>query len=281
MTTTKRAAVVGVFTDRTQAERAIQELERAGFSEKQIGFIRRDGGTDRDRPGKTDDKGASVATGAVSGGVLGGILGAAASLLIPGFGPAIAGGILAATLGGVAIGAAAGGIIGALTKMGVPEEEARYYQGELEAGRMLVTVRTADPQEQRKAMDILRQHGAYDAKTSPGATSANARPEYNPNAASGYDPNARPGYDPNARPEYNPNAAPGYDPNARPGYNPNAAPGYDPNARPRYDPDAGSGYDINARPGTYDPNTPGNPINPFGSPVRRDDNPPPANPLRP
>src|SRR5436853_4493153 len=119
MATTNPSTVVGVFVDRAQVEQAIQALERAGFTDQQIGFV---------RPGEQPtgeartDKGTQVAAGVGGGGVVGGIVGTAAALLIPGLGPAIAGGILAATLGGATIGAIAGGLIGALTNMGVPEE---------------------------------------------------------------------------------------------------------------------------------------------------------------
>src|SRR5207248_5845370 len=86
-----------------------------------------------------------------------------ASLIIPGFGPAIAGGILTATIGGVVIGAAAGGLFGALIGLGVPEEEARYYEGEFQSGRTLVTVK-ADGRQQ-EAYNILHRNGGYDAGT--------------------------------------------------------------------------------------------------------------------
>ena len=119
---------------------------------KRIGFLSRVAEADTG----TDVEG-SAATGAISGGVVGGILGAAAALLIPGFGPAIAGGILAATVGGVAIGATAGGILGALTSLGVSENEAKFYQRELEAGRTIVTVKSADGATQATA--ILHNNG--------------------------------------------------------------------------------------------------------------------------
>ncbi len=170
MTTNGRATVVGVFTTRANAENAISDLHTRGFTEEQIGFIARDtnspaGTTDTEVP-----TGERAAVGAASGGVVGGLLGAAASLLIPGFGPAIAGGILAATLGGIAIGAATGGVIGALTHAGVPEEDAHYYQGEFEAGRILVTVDA--PGRQQEAIDTMRRNGAYDASTRPGTYDA-------------------------------------------------------------------------------------------------------------
>src|SRR5450631_1571289 len=154
MTMTERTTAVGVFTDRAQAEQAINDLHNLGFTDKQIGYVVRNAGNELGDPTPAGLRTEIVVTDAVSVGVFGGILGAAASLLIPGFGPAIAGGILAATLGGAAIGAAAGGLIGALTNMGVPEEEAHYYQNEFESGRILVTVQAAG--RQQEVLDLLR-----------------------------------------------------------------------------------------------------------------------------
>ncbi|GAC1365923.1 MAG: hypothetical protein NVSMB44_28500 [Ktedonobacteraceae bacterium] len=159
MAMTQSEIAIGVFADSEQARRAIDELERAGFDKKEIGYLVRTEETEA----ADADRQARVATGAVSGGVLGGVLGAAASLLIPGIGPAVAGGILAATFGGVVLGAAAGGIVGALTGLGVSEEDARFYQRELEAGRTIVTVKNADGAAE--AANILRRNGAYNAAT--------------------------------------------------------------------------------------------------------------------
>jgi len=194
MTTTEKVTSVGVFTERHLADRAIEELHNAGFSSDQIGFVSREGTTeeqvplipaqpstgtgsmtapigvapaytpiDADVPPPEENKAEATAAGVVGGGVIGGILGAAAALLIPGLGPAIAGGILTAVLGGAAIGAVAGGLIGALTSMGVPEDEARFYQDELRVGRTLVTVKAGDRYDE--ALAILRHNGAYDATT--------------------------------------------------------------------------------------------------------------------
>src|SRR6185312_8837138 len=91
--------------------------------------------------------GSGAATGAVAGGVLGGLGGwliGIGALAIPGVGPFIAAGAFATALGGAAIGAGVGAIAGALMGMGVPEEHARYYEGEAKAGRTLVTVRADD-----------------------------------------------------------------------------------------------------------------------------------------
>ena len=166
MTMTDRSTVVGVFELRSEADAAIYELQRAGFRDEQIGFIVRNedtGVATTVEDGNTSEAAPGAAVGAVSGGIIGGVIGAAAALLIPGIGPAIAGGILVTALGGAAIGAAAGGIVGALVGMGVPEEEAHYYAGEFHSGRTLVTVR-ADGRRQ-EAINILHHYGGYDAGT--------------------------------------------------------------------------------------------------------------------
>ncbi len=157
----QQSVAVGVFDDQNQARQAIEELRRAGFSDDEIGYLTRAATAD-----SSDDERADITTGAASGGVIGGVLGAAASLLIPGFGPAIAGGILVATLGGVVLGAAAGSIYTALVSLGVPERDAQFYQQELEAGHVVVTVKA--PDGTAEALDILRRHGAYNATQQTG-----------------------------------------------------------------------------------------------------------------
>ncbi len=166
MAMTQRSTVVGVFPDRAHAEQAITELHNLGFMDKQIGYV---------MLGEKDQGGAAAAgknlgegaiLGAAGGGLAGGLLGAGASLLIPGIGPAIAGGVLAATLGGLAIGALTGGITGALVKLGVPEEDARYYQKELEAGRPIVTVEATG--QQQAVLNVFHRYGAHGASTRPG-----------------------------------------------------------------------------------------------------------------
>src|SRR3989440_11287489 len=179
MTMTDRSTVVGVFELRSEADAAIYELQRAGFRDEQIGFIVRNedtGAATTVEDGNTTEAAPGAVVGAVSGGIIGGVIGAAAALLIPGIGPAIAGGILVTILGGAAIGAAAGGIVGALVGMGVPEEEAHYYAGEFHSGRTLVTVR-ADGRQQ-EAINILHHYGGYDAGTRLGQVQQIQAPTY-------------------------------------------------------------------------------------------------------
>jgi hypothetical protein len=176
MTMTDRSTVVGVFELRSEADAAIYELQRAGFRDDQIGFIVRneDAGTATTvEDGNTTEGAPGATVGAVSGGIIGGVIGAAAALLIPGIGPAIAGGILVTVLGGAAIGAAAGGIVGALVSMGVPEEEAHYYSGEFHSGRTLVTVKAEG--RQQEAINILHHNGGYDAGTRSGQAPASTQ----------------------------------------------------------------------------------------------------------
>jgi len=143
----------------------MEALRRAGFSDDQIGFVmQKQEGESGEIKHDTDDGGAGgVIGGILAGAGVGGVVAAAAALLIPGFGPVVAGGILATVLGGAAIGAAAGGLIGALTQMGVPEEEARYYEGEVREGRILVTVKAEG--RYQEARDILKSHDAYDIES--------------------------------------------------------------------------------------------------------------------
>jgi len=150
--------VVGMFTNRPDAEAAIRELKAAGFGDDRIGVALQDGDEHRDPMETTSrDAAAGAATGAVSGGLVGGLIGLLGSLLIPGVGPIVVGGVLASTLAGVGIGAATGGIIGALVALGVPEADARHFDEGLRSGRTLVTVdagaRTAE------ALMILDRHG--------------------------------------------------------------------------------------------------------------------------
>jgi len=167
MNAQQRTTVVGVFEDLRHADQAVNELRNAGFREDQIGVAGRhaEGTTET---AATSAEGSHAGTGALTGAVAGAGLGGLVGLgimagVIPAIGPVIAGGTLAAILANAAGGAAIGGVLGALTGAGVPEEEARYYQGEFEAGRTIVTVKADGRYDD--ALAVLRRHGAYDAHT--------------------------------------------------------------------------------------------------------------------
>jgi len=164
---TARTTIVGVFDETSDAESAIGALHSAGFTDEQIGYVRRNSETAAGTTpiGEEHHTGAGVGAGAL----IGGLIGAAAALLIPGIGPVIAGGVLVNTVGATAAGAAvvgavggavAGGLIGALSSMGVPEDEARFADEQFQAGRTIVTVTAAG--RTGEATDILHRYGAYD-----------------------------------------------------------------------------------------------------------------------
>jgi uncharacterized membrane protein len=109
----------------------------------------------------------------VLGGALGWLVGIG-SLAIPGVGPFIAAGPIMAALAGVAIGAAAGGLTGALVGLGIPEYEAKQYEGKIMKGNILISVHTEDGNEVESAKDIFKREGAEDIAYT-GETSVNAR----------------------------------------------------------------------------------------------------------
>jgi uncharacterized protein (TIGR02271 family) len=157
-----RSSVVGVFENHSQAQRAVDDLRRAGFREDQIGVATQD----RSRTGADDtaDDGTNAGTGAVTGALAGAGLGAAWGIgilagLLPAIGPVIAGGTLAAILASAGLGAAAAGIAGLLIGMGIPEEEANYYESEFKAGRTIVTVKAENRYDE--AVTIIRRHNGH------------------------------------------------------------------------------------------------------------------------
>ena len=157
-----------------QADRAVDELRRAGFRDEQIGVaMRHDSGMRPPWATPTDAADAKIPTPgrARSRASLAGLgLGALAGLgvlsgVIPVIGPAIAGGTLGIILSNAAVGAGVGGLVGALVGAGVPEDEAHYYQGEFESGRTIVTVQAGGRADE--AMAVFRRYGAYDMSSRP------------------------------------------------------------------------------------------------------------------
>jgi hypothetical protein len=160
-----RDVAVAVFHDPEPARDAIKALKDAGFSGNEISVLMPDRGEARDLAREMGTKAPEgAATGAVAGGVLGGLAGwltGIGALAIPGVGPFIAAGAFATALTGAALGAGAGAIAGALIGMGIPEDEARYYEQEIRGGRALVVVRAGS--RAAEAERILREYGGYNA----------------------------------------------------------------------------------------------------------------------
>jgi len=167
-TATATHTIVGFFPTRERAEAAVSELVDAGYARDQISVIAsRDkimpaSSSDTPNIGPIPETGSTEDTGekAMIGGMAGFVIGIAA-LAIPGVGPLIAAGPLAAAITGAAAGAATGGLIGVMTNDGVPEETARRYTKAIGAGRIMVTVRT-DVSRVDNAADILDRSGAVD-----------------------------------------------------------------------------------------------------------------------
>ncbi len=167
------STVVGVFTNRVQAEDAIAELRRAGFRDSQIGLVARtvDGDVQRTDGNGETMAGEGAVAGAVAGAGIGGLVGLGViSGVIPVIGPAIAAGTLGVILTNALGGAAIAGIVGALVGLGVPEDDAQYYESEVKGGRYLVTVEAAE--RYNEAWSILDRFGAYNRTTAPTAAAA-------------------------------------------------------------------------------------------------------------
>lgn len=162
--TAMNSTAVGVFENRTNATGAVSALRSAGFRDEQIGVVsrHRDTTTSNDPTETHWEEGTGV--GAAAGAATGVGLGlAVAAGLIPGVGPVIAGGTLMALLASAGAGATVGTVIGGLIGLGVPEDDAAYYESEFNTGRTIVTVR-ADARYS-EAVDILRRHGALERAT--------------------------------------------------------------------------------------------------------------------
>jgi hypothetical protein len=161
-----KKAVYGIATSEAQAARIARALQAAGFPDGDISVLFPDKTGSRDLAHESHSKAPEGATaGATTGGVIGGSLGwlvGIGSLAIPGVGPFIAAGPIMATMAGAAVGAAAGGLTGALVGYGIPEYEAKLYDGKIRAGNILLSVHAENGDEAKRAEEILKREGAQD-----------------------------------------------------------------------------------------------------------------------
>jgi hypothetical protein len=173
--TSASKTVVGIFDSMSEAENAVRALEGAGIARDDVSVVANKNvtgssentgtetaGTDTAGTTSAGNVAADAGIGAALGGV-GGLLLSFAGLAIPGIGPILAAGPIVAALGGAGIGAVAGGVIGALTESGVPEDEAQYYAEGVRRGQVLVTVHT-DENRADQAREILDSNGAVDVE---------------------------------------------------------------------------------------------------------------------
>jgi len=164
-----KKSVFCIATNRDQAEQIVDQLKTANFSNNDISVLFPDKGTTRDFAHEKNTKAPEGAVaGAGTGGVIGGALGWIAgigALAIPGVGPFIAAGPIIAALSGAAVGAAVGGIAGGLIGLGIPELEAKRYEGKVKEGNILISVHTENSEEITRAKDIFTKAGAQDICT--------------------------------------------------------------------------------------------------------------------
>jgi len=155
----KNTATFAIFHSRASVERAVNALKRAGFRHSDISVLFPDRESTREfaheKATKAPEGAATgTATGAILGGTLGWLVGMG-SLAIPGVGPVIAAGPIMAALAGAGVGGAMGGITGALIGIGIPEYEAKRYEGMVKDGGILVSVHCDDSKWTQLAKDIF------------------------------------------------------------------------------------------------------------------------------
>jgi len=162
----KNTAVFGIYQDRRHAEEAVDALRAAGFRASDVSVLLPDNvGTKDFAHEKNTKMPEGTATGATSGGVIGGALGWLAgigALAIPGVGPFIAAGPLMGALAGAGVGGTVGGVVGALVGLGMPEYEAKRYEGRVRDGGVLLSVHCDDADWVKRAKDLVRNTGAQD-----------------------------------------------------------------------------------------------------------------------
>lgn len=175
----KKVAVFGIYSSRVAVENATDSLINAGVPASDISVLLpenlggpKDMGTEK---GSKAPEGTAV--GVTTGGVIGGALGLLAGvglLAIPGLGPFIAAGPIMAGLAGLGVGGAVGGIAGALVGMGIPEFEAKRYEGRLQKGGILLSVHCDTSEEIKRCKELLKATGAQDV-TSTGESSVDTK----------------------------------------------------------------------------------------------------------
>jgi len=162
----KNTAAFAIFRSRSEAEIAVNELTAAGFSNQDVSVLMADKSGTRDFAAEKNTKAPEgTTTGAGVGGALGGTIGLLAgigAIAIPGVGPLIAAGPIMATLAGLGVGGAVGGMVGALVGMGIPEYEAKRYEGRVKDGGILVSVHCDSSEEVSRAKDVLKRAGGED-----------------------------------------------------------------------------------------------------------------------
>jgi hypothetical protein len=171
----KNTVVYGIYRTRDLAEGAVDRLLAQGFRNEDVSVLLQDNAGTKDFAHQKETKAPEgTTTGVIAGGAIGGTLGLLAgigALAIPGVGPFIAAGPIMGALAGVGSGGVVGGIVGALVGMGIPEYEAKRYEGRIKEGGILLSVHCDNSDWVHRAKDLLKQTGAEDV-SSTGEASA-------------------------------------------------------------------------------------------------------------
>jgi hypothetical protein len=167
----KNTAVFGIYSSRADAQSAVMALQNAGYRPTDISMLAAENVGNKDLAIQRNSKGPEgAATGAVSGAVVGGTLGwlvGTGALAIPGLGPFIAAGPIMAALAGLGAGGAVGGIGGALVGLGIPEYEAKRYEGRIRDGGVLLSIHCDSSEWTSRAKKMMQVTGAqYISSTS-------------------------------------------------------------------------------------------------------------------
>jgi hypothetical protein len=162
----KNTAVFGIYPDRPAVEEGVEHLRRAGFRNTDISVLFPENSGTKDFAHEKNTKAPEgAASGVVAGGIAGGVLGwlsGIGALAIPGLGPLIAAGPIVAALAGAGAVGALGGIVGALAGMGVPEYEAKRYEGRIREGGILLSIHCDSSDWVKRGKEILAETGAQD-----------------------------------------------------------------------------------------------------------------------
>jgi tetrahydromethanopterin S-methyltransferase subunit C len=170
----KNTAVFGIYPSSLSAESAVDRIVAAGFSNSDVSVLMADTASTKDFAHEKSTKAPEgAATGVTAGGVVGGTLGLLAgigALAIPGVGPLIAAGPIMGALAGLGVGGAVGGLVGALVGLGIPEYEAKRYEGRVKDGGVLLSVHCDTSDEISRAKQLLKETGADDISSSSEAS---------------------------------------------------------------------------------------------------------------
>ena len=166
----KNTSAYGIYPDRAKLENGVQALRDANFRNEDISVLLPENVGSKDFSAEKQTKGPEgVASGATAGAVAGGVLGwlvGIGAITLPGIGPFLAAGPIMAALAGVGAGGVTGGVVGGLVGLGIPEYEAKRYEGRIRNGGILISVHCDNSEWTSRAKEILERTGAEDVSSS-------------------------------------------------------------------------------------------------------------------